>query len=285
MSAAHPAAILLAALAGGLAALAAREALLATPGAARWLRGAVEPVLLAGREGRDPTPAERRRLALVATAALLFGGALLLGPAPAAPLAAAGPASASWMLAARARRYRRAVERELSRIATATADALAAGRSVRAALEAAGASLEGPARAELARVRADLHLGLPTESALVGLRRRVASPRVDAFAAAVLSQRIAGGDLVALLRRFAAAAEARERAVRDARSATAQARFTGALVAAMPAGAALLAELLAPGFVAGMLASGPALALLAIAALLQVAGFAAIRRFAGVGVR
>ena len=64
----------------------------------------------------------------------------------------------------------------------------------------------------------------------------------------------------------------------DARSATAQARFTGILVAAMPAGAALLAELLSPGFVSGMAGNGAAFALLAAAAGLQVAGFAAISR-------
>ena len=81
----------------------------------------------------------------------------------------------------------------------------------------------------------------------------------------MLSQRIAGGDLVSLLRRYADAAAARERARADARSATAQARFTGLLVAAMPAGAALLAELLAPGFVTGLLRNGASLALLAVA--------------------
>ena len=75
------------------------------------------------------------------------------------------------------------------------------------------------------------------------------SPRVDSFAAALLSQQLAGGDLAALLRRFAAAAAERDRAEADARSATAQARFTGLLVVAMPAGAALFAELLEPGFV------------------------------------
>jgi tight adherence protein B len=130
----------------------------------------------------------------------------------------------------------------------------------------------------MSRVRADLDLGAPLERALTGLRRRIRSPRVDAFCAVLLSQRIAGGDLVSLLRRYADAAAARERARADARSATAQARFTGLLVAAMPAGAALLVELLAPGFVTGLLRDGASLALLAVAGALQVAGFAAIKR-------
>ena len=270
--------IVAAALAGGLAAVALRDALRAAPGAARWLTLALDPLRRAGSEGYAPSASERRRLGLLLSAALLFVGTWLLGPAPAAPLAAAGPAGVSWALAARASRYRRAVEAALPRVAIATADALAAGRSVRAALSGVGTSLEGPAAAEVARLRADLDLGIPLDGALATLRERIRSPRVDSFCAALLSQRIAGGDLVTLLRRYAEAAAGRERAIADARSATAQARFTGLLVAAMPAGAALFAELLAPGFIAGLLANGASLALLAAAAAFQVAGFTAIRR-------
>lgn len=264
--------------AGGLAALALHESLGAAPGLVRWLAVAIEPLRRAGDEGYSPSTAERRRLGLLGGAVLLFAGAWLLGPAPAAPLAAAGPAAASALLAARARRYRRAVERALPEIALATADALVGGRSVRAALAGSDASFDGPAAVEVARLRADLDLGAPLGVAMAGLRSRIGSPRVDSFCTAVLSQRLAGGDLVVLLRRFAEATAGRERVEADARSATAQARFTGALVAAMPAGAALLAELLAPGFVAGVLDNGASLALLTVAAALQMAGFAAIRR-------
>ena len=74
----------------------------------------------------------------------------------------------------------------------------------------------------------------------------------------------------------------RERVAEDARSATAQARFTGLLVVAMPTGGALFAELLAPGFLGTLLASPPAAVLLGMAAVLQVFGFVAIRRFSQV---
>lgn len=271
-------AVFLAALAGGLGAVAARDAFRGTPAAAAWLAKVVEPLNRAGSEGYAPSEAERRRLGLFTGAVLLGAGTWLFGPAPAAPLAAAGPAAASWAVAARARRYRRAVESSLPRVATATADALAAGRSVRSAIDASSSSLEGPAASEMARVRADLDLGLSMETALGGLRSRMRSARVDSFCSALLSQRITGGDLVGLLRRYAIAAVARERVEADARSATAQARFTGILVAAMPAAAALLAELLNPGFVSGLLRNGVSLALLAAAAAFQVGGFAAISR-------
>jgi tight adherence protein B len=176
------------------------------------------------------------------------------------------------------RRYRSAVERALPEIALAVADSLSAGRSLRASIGAAAGSLDGPPAVELSRLGAELALGSPTVEAIAGWRRRMRSARVDAFAAALLSQRLAGGDLAGLLRRFSAAAAERDRAAEDARTATAQARFTGLLVVAMPTGGALFAELIEPGFLAKLIGSPASAALLAMAAALQLAGFFAIRR-------
>src|SRR5262249_60391105 len=81
---------LIGAAAGGLLALAAREALVATPAAARWLRAALEPLRRVGSEGYAPSVLERRRLAALATAAAALGGWLLAGLALARPLLAAG---------------------------------------------------------------------------------------------------------------------------------------------------------------------------------------------------
>jgi tight adherence protein B len=276
------ASVLIAALAGGLVAPAAREALAASPAVARWLRLALEPLRRAGNEGYAPSTLERRRLAALGTGAAVVGGWFLAGPALALPLSIAGPGAAGWAIGVRRRRYRRAVERSLPEIATAVADSLSAGRSLRASLAAAVSSLDGPAAIELARLAVELDLGAPTAEAVQGWRERMRSERIDAFAAVLLSQRLAGGDLAGLLRRFAAAAAERERVAEDARSATAQARFTGLLVVAMPTGGALFAELLAPGFLAGLLATPAAAVLLALAAVLQIVGFFAIRRFSQV---
>ena len=273
---------LLGATAGGLAALGAREAVLASPAAVAWLRQALEPLRRAGREGYAPTTPERRRLAAVGTAAALLGGWFLAGPVLALPLAVAGPALAAWAVSSRRRRYRRTVERALPEVALAVADSLSAGRSLRASLPAAADSLDGPPAVELGRLGAELAIGTPTPAAVEALRRRMRSPRVDAFAAALLSQRLAGGDLAGLLRRFAAGAAERDRVAEEARSATAQARFTGLLVVAMPSGGALFAELIEPGFLAKVLGAPAAAVLVALAAALQLLGFLAIRHLSRV---
>lgn len=282
MSGGGPLLPLAGALGGALFALAVREAVLATPSAARWLALALEPLRRAGDEGYSPSALERRRLALLGAVGAVAAGWLLVGIALAIPLAIAGPALATWTVAARRRRFRRAVERSLPEVASAIADSLAAGRSLRAALASAAASLDGPAAVELAGLGAELGVGAPTAETIERWQRRMRSARVDAFAAAMLSQRLAGGDLAGLLRRFAAGAAERDRVADEARTATAQARFTGLLVVAMPSGGALFAELIEPGFLARLLGSPASAFLLAFAAVLQLAGFIAIRRFARV---
>ncbi len=273
---------LVGAAAGGLGALAAREAVLATPALAGWIRLALEPLRRAGREGYAPSTLERRRLAAVGAGAALLAGWFLAGAVVAVPMAIAGPAIAAWAVSSRRRRFRRAVERALPEVAAAVADSLTAGRSLRASLPAAAASVDGPAAVELARLGAELELGAPTDQAVKGWRQRMRSARVDAFTTALLSQRRAGGDLAGLLRHFADGAAERDRAADEAKSATAQARFTGLLVVAMPSGGALFAELVQPGFLAKVLAAPASAILLVLAAGLQAVGFLAIRRFARV---
>jgi tight adherence protein B len=282
MSPSGSALLLAGAVAGGLMAVAGREALRASPAVASWTRGALEPLLLAGREGYAPNQIERRRLALLAAISALVAGWFVAGPEVALPLAVAGPALAAAAVTRRRGRYRAAVERALPDVGIAVADSLTGGRSLRASLCAADASLDGPAAVELARLRAELELGAPTADAIGAWRRRMRSKRVDAFAAAVLSQRLAGGDLAGLLRRFAAGAADRDRVADEARTATAQARFTGLLVVAMPTGAALFAELLSPGFIGGLLSEPIAAVFLFMAAALQLTGFVAIRFLARV---
>jgi tight adherence protein B len=268
----------LAALAGGLLAVAVRDALISAPRLAGWLAAAVAPLSRAGREGYAPSTEEQRRLALLGSVAILGVAVLIAGPGPFAVAAAAGPSAAGWLVTRGRERYCHAVERSIPEVSTAIADAISGGRSVRGALTGASASLEGPAAAELARVAAELELGASTRAALEAMRRRLRSSRVDALAAALLSQQGAGGDIAGLMRRLAGAAAERDRVDDEARTATTQARFTGLLVVALPAGAAVFAELLEPGFISRVLAEPAAAAMLIMAAALQLIGFAAIRR-------
>lgn len=268
------------ALAGALAVGAMRELLREMPGLVGWAGLALEPLARAGREGYLPSEPEYRRLALAGSVFLAALGWMLGGVWLALGLALATPWLARRLLQRRTSRYVERIGRAIPAAANALADSLAAGRSLRSALTELAAFLEGSAASEFERLGRELELGASTVAAIEGLRQRLSSPRIDEFCAALLAGRQAGGDLAALMRRFAAAAAAQDRAARDARSATAQARFTGLLVGLMPAGAAAFTELLNPGFIAAILRSPVALILVGLALAMQVGGYLLIRRLA-----
>jgi tight adherence protein B len=286
------AAAALAGVAGACSVLAAWDAL-ATIERTRLLRAgarALAPLLRAGREGREPTPPERRRLALLAAATLLAGGWLLGGVRVGIALATAGPWLAVGVVRARRRRYLTELGGGAPFVARALADALAGGHSIRGAITAAarGGGVPGPAGRELRAAAAGLALGDRTPDVLERLRARAtgapgaAGRAFELIVAAVLLQHRAGGDLAGLLRAAAAAIEDALRLERDARSVTAQARFTGLLVAALPLAAAGLAELGDPGYLA-TLAGSPLTAWLAgCAAAFQLAALVLIQRLARV---
>jgi len=278
---------LLAGAAAVCAVLAAWEAIAAAEqerlvrAVARWLA----PALAALRSDGEATSPERRRLVLVGVLSLAAAGWLLAGQVVAVILGATAPWLARAVLRARVRRRRAAVAAGAPAIARALAGALAGGHSVRGALLAAAASggVPGPAGEELRVVAAALELGERTDDVLRAFARRAGEGPCDTLAAAILLQRDAGGDLANLLRSLAGALEARGRVVAEARSATAQARFTALLVTGLPLAGLALAELAQPGFVRDLLAAPITSILVGLAVVLQVVAFACVRRIARIG--
>ncbi len=248
--------------------------------AARWLA----PGLQALRAGREPTSPERRRLVLVGALSLLGAGWLVGGVWAGGALAASAPWAARSAVRLRRRRRSEAIAAGAPAIARALADALAGGHSVRGALGAAasGGGVPGPAGEELRAAAAELDLGERTEDVLRALARRAGPGPLETLVAAILLQRDAGGDLAGLLRSLGGALEERARVVADARSATAQARFTALLVSGLPLAGLALGELADPGLVLALVAA-PLPALLAGAALvLQVVALVCVNRIARV---
>ncbi len=218
---------------------------------------------------------ERRRVAVLLAAVAGAAGWLVAGPLA----AALGAGFAPWMLgrvvAVRRQRRREELAAAAPAVARGMADALAAGRSIRAAIASVAAT-----HAELAAAAHALALGARTEDVLERLQARAASPAWDTIVAATLLQRDAGGDLASLLRAIAADLESTRRTEADARAATAQARMTARIVALLPAGAAVVGELTAPGTLARLLAEPLPATLVITAALLQATALTLVRRLA-----
>ena len=185
------------------------------------------------------------------------------------------------MIRARRRRWRAELQRAAPACARTMADALGAGRSIRAAIADAAAGADGAGAAtSCAPRRGRSRSASRPRRCWCACAARAGSHAWDTLIAAVLLQRDAGGDLAALLRELAVSGEAAERAERDARAATAQARFTAWLVLGLPAAAALPRRA-RRARLPGVAAREPALGLArGLGVLLQLVALACVRRLA-----
>jgi tight adherence protein B len=238
-------------------------------------RRLLAPLLATGMQG--PSAGERRRLAIVAAGSLLAAGWLMFGLLPGVVLAAAGPAIVGKAIAWRRGRWRAELAGGAGTAARALADALAGGHSVRGAIGEAGMGLPGAVGEELRRATRRLALGERTDAVLADLRARARDHSWDAIVAAIALQRTSGGDLARLLRDLAHAIEERLRTEADAHAATAQARMTAWIVAALPAGAAAIAELADPSTLRTLFATGPSSALAIAAFVCEISGVLVVR--------
>lgn len=237
----------------------------------------------ASRDAAFARGRSNRRLALGGCAAGALLGFALLGPAGAVLGVFCGPFAVRVILKTRRERFAVRVDDCAAEFALALAAALAGGNSVRGAMLAAATATPEPLSQELERVSVDLALGQNLEDSLAALRGRTASPRVDAIAGAIELHRNSGGDLVQLMRELASAFRARDVARRDAHAATAQARFTAIVVAAIPLTLGVVAELVKPGAVSGAFAFAPTALLMTCALGLLACGGVLCARIGRVG--
>jgi len=170
------------------------------------------------------------------------------------------------------------VEEQLPGIAQQITAALAAGLSLRQALTRAARDAPEPARVEFARAVAELELGTRLEAALEGLAERVPAHDLRIMVTAILVQRRTGGNLARALAALSERLEERAQLARELRGATAQARMTAWLVAALPLGGAVMTEIAAPGTLSQTLGQGIGPMLLTVSAGLYALGVLGIRR-------
>ena len=222
----------------------------------------------------------RGYLPLVAAAAVGAGALTLIVAGrlvPAAVAACGVLAGLVWPAVRTDRRTQSRVRAQLPQLADHLADAVAAGLSLTQSLRSAAESIGDPLGAELRRTVRAIDLGDRADDALDDMSARVHDPAFAVMMDTIAVQRKSGGDLGGSLARIARGLGEREKLSRELQTATAQARMTGGLVAALPLAAGVALELARPGSIASLLA-GPGMVLLAGSLALQVAGLVVIRR-------
>lgn len=234
-------------------------------------------------EGRIDELFGGRRLLLLSVLGGAVIGFSLLGFGGVALGMALAPIAVRKAIESRRRRYAGKIDVCAAELATALASSLSAGRSVRGSLLTVSVSTPEPLAGELERSVVDLTLGGSVADALASLRSRTHSSRIEALAGAIELHRGSGGDLVCLMRELADAFRERDRAARDALTASAQARFTALVVAAIPVVVALVLELALPGSVSGTFSLLPTALMMASATVLVVLGVLLCQRLAAAG--
>ena len=178
-----------------------------------------------------------------------------------------------------ARRRERQLAAQMHLVAAELAAHVRAGRTLAQAIGDVGGELPEPSRCALAAVDAALALGLSVGDALELLG---GGDDGAMLSAAVAVQLRFGGDLAALLEGIADALLERDALRRGAEVATAQARATARMVAAMPALAVAALGLIDRSALAGLVESPIGLASLGLSGVLTLLGMVLIGRIASV---
>src|SRR5438034_41394 len=174
---------------------------------------------------------------------------------------------------------------------TLIANALRAGSSFLQAIELVVRESRPPITTEFGRVIREVNLGLPFDTALENMVRRVKSEDFELMATAIAIQHQVGGNLAEILDSIAFTIRERIRIKGEIRTLTAQQRLSGYVVGGLPFGLALFIYLAAPTFFDPMFAKPPeflgiplGVILLFIAMSAMGAGFYFIRKIVDIEV-
>jgi tight adherence protein B len=162
---------------------------------------------------------------------------------------------------------------------TLVANALRAGSSFLQAIELVVRESRPPISTEFSRVIREVNLGLPFDTALENMVRRVKSDDFELMATAIAIQHQVGGNLAEILDSIAFTIRERVRIKGEIRTLTAQQRLSGYVVGLLPFGLAGFIYLAAPTFFDPMW--DPKVAVFGLPAGVIILGFGVIMMMIG----
>jgi tight adherence protein B len=226
---------------------------------------------------------------LVAGTALLAMVAMVLiagltGAAILAPLGLVVIWGVRVAIARKLRRARDAFAEQLADNLQVVASALRAGHSLAGALGAVVEEASEPARGEFRRIVNDERLGVPLETAIRRVARRMANRDMEQVALVATIQRETGGNTAEILDTVIHTIRERGDLRRLMNTLTAQGRISRAIVTAVPVFLLAAITLINPAYMEPMYNTGSGQVLLALAAGLVILGSLAIRRIVDIKV-
>ncbi|HEY6073013.1 MAG TPA: type II secretion system F family protein [Anaerolineales bacterium] len=146
---------------------------------------------------------------------------------------------------------------QLSDMINLMVNGLRAGYSTMQAMEAVSREMPAPICDEFRRVVQEMQIGIPMETALENLLRRIPSADLDFMVTAMNVQRQVGGNLSEILDTISFTIRERVRIKGEIRTLTAQVRTSGSVLSLIPVGLTLILWFLNPEYLLSLQGGGP----------------------------
>ena len=221
---------------------------------------------------------------VAAIIAFVFAG-LLTMQLPVAILAFLFMPLVGWMLIQmKIRKRRKDFVNQLGDMLSMVASALRAGFSFVQAVEIVSKEMAAPMSVEISKLIREINVGVPMETALEDINRRVECPEFELITTAVLIQRQVGGNLAQILDNISDTINERIRMKREVLALTAQGRMSAVVLALLPIALAAFLFSMHHDYFDPLLESPMGKIAIGIALLMELLGYLVIKRIVDIDV-
>ena len=221
---------------------------------------------------------------VAAIIAFVFAG-LLTMQLPVAILAFLFMPLVGWMLIQmKIRKRRKDFVNQLGDMLSMVASALRAGFSFVQAVEIVSKEMAAPMSVEISKLIREINVGVPMETALEDINRRVECPEFELITTAVLIQRQVGGNLAQILDNVSDTINERIRMKREVLALTAQGRMSAVVLALLPMALAAFLFSVHHDYFDPLLESSMGKVAIGIALLMELLGYLVIKRIVDIDV-
>jgi tight adherence protein B len=205
----------------------------------------------------------------------------LLLAVPLAPLGYLAPRV--WLKNVQKKR-RQAFDNQLVDAIQLLSSTLKSGYSFLQGMEAISRELPAPISEEFDLLIKEIGVGARADEALLRLIERVRSQDLELVVTAIMIQRTVGGELAGVLENIARTIRERQKIMRDVQTLTAQQRWSGYIIGALPIVLLGMISFVNPSYSGELLFTFHGQLMLAFACVLEVIGFVMIQRIVAIEV-
>lgn len=181
-------------------------------------------------------------------------------------------------------RRRRRFDDQLVEAVMLLASTLKSGYSFLQGMEAVARELRPPIAQEFDRLVKEIGVGARADEALLRLVDRTRSDDLELVVTAIMIQRTVGGELAGILENIVKTVRERQRILRDIQTLTAQQRWSGYIIGALPIFLMIVISFFNPSYTGELLHTLHGRIMLAAATVMEMIGFVAIRRIIAIEV-